>query len=102
MERIGRCGEDTGVEGKEGGYQSGDSYDSEDFERTKEDDDFIDADDEDPDALKELYAEHKDASPQTQSLSHVAQVHVSCGHGHSKCRHGAQQRQGIERLSPRP
>jgi transcription factor SPN1 len=43
-------------EGK-GGYESGDSYDSATFERTKDDDDFIDADDEDPDALRELYAE---------------------------------------------
>ena len=39
------------------GYESGDSYDSLNFERTREDDDFIDADDEDPDALRELYAE---------------------------------------------
>ncbi|KAL7540423.1 hypothetical protein ACHAXR_010095 [Thalassiosira sp. AJA248-18] len=46
-----------GKEGGEGGYQSGDSYGSENFQRTKEDDDFIDADDEDPDALKELYSE---------------------------------------------
>jgi transcription factor SPN1 len=48
-------------DGQEGGdakgYESGDSYDSTTFARTKEDDDFIDADDEDPDALKELYAE---------------------------------------------
>ena len=41
----------------EEGYKSGDSYDSETFQRTKDDDDFIDADDEDPDAIKELYAE---------------------------------------------
>jgi len=51
-----------GGEGEEGGdtkkgYESGDSYDSTTFARTKEDDDFIDADDEDPEALKELYAE---------------------------------------------
>eukprot|EP00984_Skeletonema_dohrnii_P027111 scaffold16563_cov87-Skeletonema_dohrnii-CCMP3373.AAC.3 len=50
-----------GGDGKEGedkkGYESGDSYDSTTFARTKEDDDFIDADDEDPEALKELYAE---------------------------------------------
>lgn len=50
-----------GGEGEEGdtkkGYESGDSYDSATFARTKEDDDFIDADDEDPEALKELYAE---------------------------------------------
>lgn len=44
-------------EGDKKGYESGDSYDSTTFARTKEDDDFIDADDEDPDALKELYAE---------------------------------------------
>jgi len=51
----------NGGDGKEGedkkGYESGDSYDSTTFARTKEDDDFIDADDEDPEALKELYAE---------------------------------------------
>ena len=39
------------------GYESGDSYDSATFTRTKDDDDFIDADDEDPDSLRELYAE---------------------------------------------
>ena len=51
----------NGGDAKEGedkkGYESGDSYDSTTFARTKEDDDFIDADDEDPEALKELYAE---------------------------------------------
>eukprot|EP00574_Skeletonema_japonicum_P010948 CAMPEP_0201726282 /NCGR_PEP_ID=MMETSP0593-20130828/9362_1 /ASSEMBLY_ACC=CAM_ASM_000672 /TAXON_ID=267983 /ORGANISM="Skeletonema japonicum, Strain CCMP2506" /LENGTH=592 /DNA_ID=CAMNT_0048217755 /DNA_START=68 /DNA_END=1846 /DNA_ORIENTATION=- len=46
-----------GEEGDKKGYESGDSYDSTTFARTKEDDDFIDADDEDPEALKELYAE---------------------------------------------
>lgn len=49
-----------GSDGKEEdttGYDSGDSYDSATFERTKDDDDFIDADDEDPDSLRELYAE---------------------------------------------
>ncbi|KAL9184653.1 hypothetical protein ACHAXT_012623 [Thalassiosira profunda] len=49
-------GEKEGEKGE--GYDSGDSYDSDTFERTKEDDDFIDADD-DPDALKELYSEQK-------------------------------------------
>ena len=39
------------------GNASDDSYNSATFQRTKDDDDFIDADDEDPDALKELYAE---------------------------------------------
>jgi len=43
----------------EDGYESSQSYDSATFQRTKDDDDFIDADDEDPDALKELYAEQK-------------------------------------------
>lgn len=42
---------------KEKGYESGESIDSAQYQRTKEDDDFIDADDEDPDALAELYAE---------------------------------------------
>ncbi|KAL7545156.1 hypothetical protein ACHAWF_008509 [Thalassiosira exigua] len=57
--RSKRSKDGEGGEGKkgEGGYASGDSYDSETFQRTKEDDDFIDADDEDPEALKELYSE---------------------------------------------
>jgi len=50
-------GEDGNDDKKKEGYESGDSYDSKTFARTKEDDDFIDADDEDPEALKELYAE---------------------------------------------
>lgn len=41
----------------EDGYDSGDSYGSETFVRTKEDDDFIDNEGEDPDSLRELYAE---------------------------------------------
>jgi transcription factor SPN1 len=43
--------------GKEKGYDSGDSYDSAAFERTKEDNDFIDIEGEDEDAVRELYAE---------------------------------------------
>jgi len=39
------------------GYESQDSFNSVDFKRTKEDDDFIDASGEDPDAVAELYAE---------------------------------------------
>lgn len=52
-------GDDAGEKKRPGedGYDSGDSYGSEAFVRTKEDDDFIDAEDEDPDALRELYAE---------------------------------------------
>lgn len=47
-----------GEEAKKGeGYESGDSYNSATFQRTRDDDDFIDADGEDPDALRELYAE---------------------------------------------
>jgi len=46
-----------GKGGDDKGYASGDSYDSVDIKRTKDDDDFIDAADEDPDALKELYSE---------------------------------------------
>lgn len=49
--------QESGGEKKAEGYESGDSYDSATFKRTKDDDDFIDADGEDPDALKELYAE---------------------------------------------
>ena len=48
---------DNTTDQEDKGYDSGDSYNSTTFARTKEDDDFIDADDEDPDALKELYAE---------------------------------------------
>ena len=44
-------------EDKKDGDESDASVNSVDFQRTKADDDFIDADDEDPDALKELYAE---------------------------------------------
>jgi transcription factor SPN1 len=39
------------------GYDSGDSYDSGDFQRTAADDDFIDTTGEDADAVQELYAE---------------------------------------------
>lgn len=52
-----RSKDGTDGDGKEDGYDSGDSYDSATFTRTKDDDDFIDADDEDPDSLRELYAE---------------------------------------------
>ena len=41
----------------EKGYDSGDSYDSADFQRTKEDDDFLDTTGEDAEAVQELYAE---------------------------------------------
>jgi transcription factor SPN1 len=39
------------------GYESGDSYDSANMERTADDDDFLDTAGEDPDAVNELYAE---------------------------------------------
>lgn len=39
------------------GYDSGDSYDSGEFQRTADDDDFIDTTGEDADAVNELYAE---------------------------------------------
>jgi transcription factor SPN1 len=42
---------------KPDGYGSEDSYDSEEFERTKEDDDFLDTTGEDAEAVNELYAE---------------------------------------------
>jgi transcription factor SPN1 len=41
----------------ESGYDSGDSYGSENYQRTKEDDDFIDVDGEDEEAVREYYAE---------------------------------------------
>ena len=43
--------------GKVDGYGSEDSYQSAQFYRTKEDNDFIDMDDDDPDAINELYSE---------------------------------------------
>lgn len=42
---------------KDSGYDSADSYNSATYQRTKEDDDFIDKTGEDEDALKEYYAE---------------------------------------------
>jgi transcription factor SPN1 len=42
---------------KADGYDSGDSYNSGTYQRTKEDDDFIDVEGLDEDALKEFYAE---------------------------------------------
>jgi transcription factor SPN1 len=48
----------TGEEKEEAGYDSGDSYNSGgEYVRTKEDDDFIDVEGEDEDALREYYAE---------------------------------------------
>lgn len=47
----------TTEEDKEAGYDSGDSYDSAEYVRTKEDDDFIDVEGEDEDAIREYYAE---------------------------------------------
>jgi transcription factor SPN1 len=44
---------------KTDGYGSEDSYDSETFERTKEDDDFLDTTGEDAEAVNELYAEQR-------------------------------------------
>jgi transcription factor SPN1 len=44
---------------EEKGYDSGDSYDSAEFVRTQADNDFIDMDDDDPDAINELYAEQR-------------------------------------------
>ncbi|KAL7575930.1 hypothetical protein ACA910_000728 [Epithemia clementina (nom. ined.)] len=47
----------AGSSKKESGYDSGDSYDSTTFQRTKDDDDFIDTTGEDADAVAELYAD---------------------------------------------
>jgi transcription factor SPN1 len=44
---------------EEKGYDSGDSYNSAEFVRTQADNDFIDMDDDDPDAINELYAEQR-------------------------------------------
>lgn len=49
----------SGDEKKEKGYDSGDSYESTNFERTDADNDFIDMDDDDEDAIKELYSEQR-------------------------------------------
>jgi len=47
-----------GKDGKEKGYRSGDSYDSGgEYQRTKEDDDFIDVEGEDEEVMKEYYKE---------------------------------------------
>jgi transcription factor SPN1 len=43
--------------GKEGGYDSGDSYNSAEFVRTQEDNDFIDTEGDDADAVAELYTD---------------------------------------------
>ena len=69
------------------GYESGDSYDSANFQRTKEDDDFIDAEGEDPDALKELYAEQhfEDERPDdSDSEDDAGKKKKSGGRGGSK------------------
>jgi transcription factor SPN1 len=42
---------------KKSGYDSGDSYNSSEYVRTKEDDDFIDTEGDDKEALSELYSE---------------------------------------------
>jgi len=47
----------SGSATRERGYNSGDSYDSGEYERTQADDDFIDRDGDDDDAVKELYKE---------------------------------------------
>mmetsp|Transcript_32374 Transcript_32374/g.68109 ORF Transcript_32374/g.68109 Transcript_32374/m.68109 type:complete len:560 (-) Transcript_32374:140-1819(-) len=66
---------------KESGYKSGDSYDSETFQRNADDDEFIDADDEDPDALKELYAEQhfEDERPDSDSEDERKQKKMAGG-----------------------
>lgn len=50
------------------GYGSEDTYNSAEFVRTAEDNDFIDVDDDDPDAINELYAEQHfdDERPEEQ------------------------------------
>lgn len=49
----------TATQQEDKDYDSGDSYNSAEFVRTKEDNDFIDMDDDDPDAIHELYAEQR-------------------------------------------
>jgi len=89
-----------GGDGKEGedkkGYESGDSYDSTTFARTKEDDDFIDADDEDPEALKELYAEQHfdDERPDSDSEEDRKKKAASSG-GKKKSSGGG----GVDKIS---
>ena len=57
----------------EKGYDSGDSYDSGDFARTKEDDDFLDTTGEDADAVQELYKEQHfdDERPENEETGMV-------------------------------
>eukprot|EP00980_Cylindrotheca_fusiformis_P028757 scaffold22642_cov134-Cylindrotheca_fusiformis.AAC.12 len=50
-------GSGGGSSEKKDGYDSGDSYDSADYVRTKEDNDFIDTEGDDADAINELYSE---------------------------------------------
>lgn len=54
---AGNDGNNNAVGDNDKGYESQESFNSVDFKRTKEDDDFIDASGEDPDAVAELYAE---------------------------------------------
>ena len=85
---------------KKEGYESGDSYDSTSFARTKEDDDFIDADDEDPEALKELYAEQifEDERPDGSDSEEEARMKkkgASGGSGRKKSSSGG----GVDKIS---
>jgi transcription factor SPN1 len=65
------AGAGANKESQDKGYDSGDTYDSGNFERTREDDDFLDTTGEDPDAVNELYAEQHfdDERPDRGSLS---------------------------------
>jgi len=77
---------------KESGYDSGDSYNSATFQRTKEDDDFIDTTGEDEDALKEYHAEqHFDDERPMGSDSE--EDDEDGGHKKKKQRKGASQKQ---------
>jgi transcription factor SPN1 len=65
---------------KPDGYISGDSYDSTDIQRTKEDDDFLDTTGEDAEAVNELYADQhfdderpdRDDEPKKKKRRHAA------------------------------
>ena len=71
---------------KEGGYESEDSYDSAEYVRTKEDNDFIDTEGDDEDAIKELYAEQHFDDDRGEAEEEPGRNKKSKGSGSSRSR----------------
>lgn len=71
---------------KEAGYDSGDSYDSEEYVRTKEDNDFIDTEGDDADAIAELYAEQRFDDERGEAMEEPARKKKVKGAGSSRGR----------------